>query len=138
MFDGDLVNVGRGAYLCFGMLGLLKLNLLSSSLRGVAPISVSGVPTLNVLISLRIFSTLPPGVLSGVDISFELTLGSIFAFDTWEGSRPFGICEGNLSPMVPGPVVRPFISEGGTEGGPFECTSCLEKAPEPVPDDAWP
>lgn len=66
--DGGFISTGWGAYLCFGMLGLLKLNLFSGSLRGVAPISVSGVPTLNVLISLRIFSTLP-GVLSGVDIS---------------------------------------------------------------------
>lgn len=45
---------GAGAYLCFGTPGLLRQNLLSGSLRGVAPISVSGVPTLKkVLISLR-------------------------------------------------------------------------------------
>lgn len=54
--DGGRI-VGAGAYLCFGTPGLLRQNLLSGSLRGVAPISVSGVPTLNmVLISLRMRS----------------------------------------------------------------------------------
>uniref|UniRef100_A0A8D8JQG5 (northern house mosquito) hypothetical protein n=1 Tax=Culex pipiens TaxID=7175 RepID=A0A8D8JQG5_CULPI len=77
--DGGRI-VGAGAYLCFGTPGLLRQNLLSGSLRGVAPISVSGVPTLNmVLISLRMRS-----VFIGVSMLslVVLTLGGNFAFDT--------------------------------------------------------
>lgn len=74
--DGGRIAMteGAGAYLCFGTPGLLRQNLFSSSLRGVAPISVSGVPKLKkVLTSLRMRSVFI-GVLSMV----VLTLGGNF------------------------------------------------------------